>query len=190
MRLSIIGLSLAAFLSLNLSAAEIVAATTKDGVPGGTFASAASIDVKVSAVDAATRVVTLLFPDGKSASIKLGAEAVNFDKIKVNDTVKLAVSDEMVVGMVDAAAVKSDAAAGVVLGAPEGAAPAGAIITTMQVTATVSAIDIEKRTATLQFPDGATKIVKVRPDIDLKARKTGEKVQFTITRTLAMQVAK
>jgi hypothetical protein len=61
---------------------------------------------------------------------------------------------------------------------------------TVQITATVSAIDQENRTATLAFEDGRTKTFPVRDDIDLSQRKVGEKVVFTVTEMIAISVEK
>jgi len=61
---------------------------------------------------------------------------------------------------------------------------------TVQVTATVTAIDQTNRTATLQFEDGSTKTLPVRDDIDLSQRKVGEKVVFQVTEMIAISVEK
>jgi hypothetical protein len=44
--------------------------------------------------------------------------------------------------------------------------------------------------ATLQFEDGSTKTVAVRPDVDLNKRKVGDKVVIRITEALAIRVVK
>ena len=59
-----------------------------------------------------------------------------------------------------------------------------------QVTGTVTAIDQEQRTATLQFKDGSTKTLPVRDDIDLTLRKVGDRVVFRLTEKLAISVEK
>jgi hypothetical protein len=72
--------------------------------------------------------------------------------------------------------------------APEGAKPAGLTITTIQIAATVTAIDADNRVATLVFADGSKKAVKVRPDVDLAQRQVGEQVSITITEAMAISV--
>jgi Cu/Ag efflux protein CusF len=74
--------------------------------------------------------------------------------------------------------------------APKGASPAGLVAETTQSTATVTAIDPAKRTATLRFEDGTTKTFPVRSDVDLSKRKVGEKVVFRATEMLAIKVEK
>jgi hypothetical protein len=61
---------------------------------------------------------------------------------------------------------------------------------TMQVTATVTAIDPEKRTATLRFEDGSARTFPVRRDVNLSRRKLGEKVVFRVTELIAISVKK
>ena len=74
--------------------------------------------------------------------------------------------------------------------APKGAKPGGIMAETTQVTAKVTAIDTEHRQATLQFDDGTTQTVAVRPDVDLSKRKVGDKVVIRTTEALAITVEK
>ena len=74
--------------------------------------------------------------------------------------------------------------------APKGAKPGGIMAETTQVTAKVTAIDAEHHKATLQFEDGTTRTVAVRPDVDLSKRKVGEKVVIRTTEALAIPVEK
>ena len=60
----------------------------------------------------------------------------------------------------------------------------------MQVAATVTAIDLKRHRATLEFADGTTHTVDVRPDVDLTQRKVGEKVVIRATESLAISVEK
>jgi len=61
---------------------------------------------------------------------------------------------------------------------------------TTRVTAKVTALDPEQHKAALQFEDGTTRIVAVRPDVDLSKQKIGDSVVIRITEALAIQVAK
>jgi hypothetical protein len=57
-------------------------------------------------------------------------------------------------------------------------------------TAKVTAMDAEKHKATLQFEDGSTETVPVRPDVDLSRRKVGDKVVIHSTEALAIRIVK
>ena len=59
-----------------------------------------------------------------------------------------------------------------------------------KVTAKIIATDAEHRQATLQFKDGTTRTVAVRPDVDLSKRKVGETVVLRTTGALAIRVEK
>jgi hypothetical protein len=50
----------------------------------------------------------------------------------------------------------------------------------------VTGIDADHRTATLQFPDGQTWAVEVRPDVNLSKRKVGGQVVLRMTDAIGM----
>lgn len=191
MRSRIPALILAGLASIPLLAAEGgQVALTVDGVPGGLFANKVSMTAVVTAVDAAQRLLTLKGQDGSVRSVRVSEAAVNFPQIKVGDSVRAELAEELVVAMVeDGANPAEGVAAGVAL-APVGARPGAVAARTTQVTATVTAIDAGKRTATLAFADGTVRTVAVRPDIDLSQRKPGGKVRFTLTESVAILVEK
>ncbi|MDE0836975.1 MAG: hypothetical protein OSA84_11560 [Akkermansiaceae bacterium] len=56
--------------------------------------------------------------------------------------------------------------------------------------ATVTAIDIKKHKATLQFPGGSTKKIKVRKDVDFSQRSVAEKVVIRSTERFAVKIVK
>ena len=148
------------------------------------------MSARVTAIDKANRKVTLLGPDGKKSTIKVGPEAVNFDQLRVGDMVNATVTEELVVYLDEEGASAPDGSAAMVALAPKGAQPGGLVAETVQVTAKVIAIDQTKRTATLQFEDGSSKTFPVRDDIDLSRRKVGEKVVFQVTEMIAISVEK
>ena len=161
-----------------------------EGVPGGTMVTTVEISARVTAIDTSNRKVTLLGPDGKKVTVKLGPEAVNFDQIRVGDLVTATVTEELVVYLDEAGASAPDGSAAMAARAPKGAQPGGLVAETTQATATVMAIDRTSRTATLQFEDGSSKIFAVRDDIDLDQRSVGEKVVFQVTEMIAISVEK
>ena len=162
----------------------------QEGVPGGVIVNTVDVSAKVTAIDTSNRKVTLLGPDGDKFTVKVGPEAVNFDQIRVGDLVNATVTEELVVYLDEEGASAPDGATGVVALAPKGAQPGGLVAETVQVTATVTAIDQTNRTATLQFEDGSSKSFPVRDDIDLSQRKVGEKVVFQVTEMIAISVEK
>jgi hypothetical protein len=166
------------------------AAAYQPGVPGGVRVQAIEETAIVTAVDAATRKVTLATSDGKKSTVKAGPEVVNFAQIAVGDQVKVAIVEELVVYLKAKGELSADGQASAIALAPLGAKPGGAIADTIQVTAKVTAIDLKNHRATLQFPDGSSRTVAVRDDVDLAKRSIGEEVVIRSTEAVAIRVVK
>ena len=160
------------------------------GVPGGVVVQTVKMTATVTAIDQAKRKATLLASDGKKFTVKVGPEAVNFDQVRVGDQVNATVTEKVVVSLDDKGALSPEGAAAVVARAPKGDQPGGLVAETTQVTAKIIAIDLEKRTATLQFDDGITQTFPVRADVDLSRLKMGEQVVFRVTEMIAISVEK
>jgi hypothetical protein len=165
-------------------------AAVAEGVPGGVFVNTVEVSVKITAVDTAKRKLTLLLPNGEKTTVKVGPEVINFDQIQRGDLVTATLTEETVIYLDEEGVATTDGAAAMVALAPKGAKPGGLVAGTVQVTATVAAIDPAKRTATLRFEDGHTETFPVRADIDLSQRKVGEKVVFLVTEMIAISVEK
>jgi hypothetical protein len=166
------------------------AAAIVPGVPGGAIVQTVELTATVTAIDAASRKVTLLSPDGIKKTVKAGPDVINFDQIRVGDELKVKATEELVVKMAAPGDAADDASASLVALAPEGAKPGGLAAETTKVTATITAIDEQNRIATLQFEDGSTKHFPVRSDVDLGKRKVGEKVMFRYTEMIALSIDK
>lgn len=160
------------------------------GVPGGAIVETYKTTATVTAVDAASRKVTLAAPDGTKTVFKAGPEVVNFGQIQVGDQVKATVAEQLVVYVRKNGEPASDGAAAAVALAPVGAKPGVLMAETVEVTAKVEAIDLEQRKVTLRFPDGKSKTFKVRSDVDLTKGKLGDEVVIRTTEALAITVEK
>jgi hypothetical protein len=171
-----------------LSAQASGVAMLAQGVPGGAVVQTHELTASVIAVDQANRKLTLLSADGIKQTVKVGPEAINFDQIHVGDQLHVVVAEELVVYVAGKGEAPSDATAQLVALAPKGFKPGGIVAEATQLTAKVTAIDLEHRQATLQFEDGSTRTVAVRPDVDLSKRKVGDKVVIRITEALAIDV--
>jgi translation elongation factor P/translation initiation factor 5A len=168
--------------------ATMVAA--EKGVPGGVMVETYQTTATVTAVDAASRKVTLVTPDGTKTTFKAGPEVVNFPQIQVGDQVKATVAEQLVVFLRKNGEPANDGEAALVALAPVGAKPGVFMANTVEVTAKVEAIDLEHRKATLRFPDGKSKTFKVRKDVDLTKGKLGDEVVIRTTEALAITVEK
>jgi hypothetical protein len=160
------------------------------GVPGGVIVDTYQATATVTGIDAANRKVTLVTPEGRKETFKAGPEVVNFDQIRVGDQVKATVAQQLVVYMAKDNPPAGEGEAALVALAPKGAKPGGLMANTVQVIAKVKAINLKDHKATLQFPDGSTKTVEVRKDVDLSQRQVGEEVVIRCTEAVALTVEK
>lgn len=172
--------------STNDGAEDITAIETPEGaVIVDTYTRTAT----VTAIDAAKRKVTLVSPGGAKTTYHAGPEVVNFPQIQVGDQVKATVTEEVAVFIGSGAPPSATAGAGVAL-APVGAKPGGVIVSSVQVTAKVTAVDAKKRRVTFALPEGATKQVKVGKQVNLAAIKVGDNVTVQVSEGLAISVQK
>ncbi len=163
---------------------------TQSGVPGGTTIDTYQSSATVTAIDAATRSVTVVSPNGAMATFECGTNVINFDQIHVGDQIRATLTKEVVVFLRPADEPAVDGGAGMIALPVKGEKPGFAVGDTMEVTATVEAVDLKSHEATLLFPDGTTKTVPVRPDVDLTKAKLGQQVVIRSTRTMALLVEK
>ena len=154
----------------------------KEGVPGGTLTQTYQTTATVTAIDPATRQVTLVAPDSSQNTFKAGPKVV-LDQIKAGDEVKVTVARELVVYLNpnDVPATTSPAA---MVRATPGVRPGVLMADTVELTAKVESVDLPKHEATLHISDGRSGTFKVRKDVDLTLVKPGAKV-FIRTRAAA-----
>lgn len=165
---------------------ESVALETADGAAiVDTFTTSAT----VTAIDATTRKLTLTIGDDKRATVKCGPEVANFSQIQIHDRVNVTVTEALAVFLGTGTPPSAAGAAAVAL-APIGAKPGAMMADTVQMTATVSAIDAKHRKVTLTLPDGTSKKVKVGKMVDLSKVKAGDNVTVQHTEALAVNVEK
>ena len=178
------------------AAAPVLAQTVKaEGAAGvasspgrAEMARAVKVSATVSAIDKATRTITLKGADGKEFPLVAGAEVRNFDQIKVGS--------EVVVGMIQALAldlkkggggaremVESKDAARAASGAQPGAAAARKIT----VTADVTAVNAATQTVTLRGPK-QTVDLRVPDPKQFAMIAVGDQVQATYTEAIAVSV--
>jgi hypothetical protein len=158
----------------------------EEGVPGGVVTNTIEIRAEVVDIDYFNRSATLLRPDGEKVTVTVGPEAVNFEDVEVGDEIVVTVAEQLVVHLDESGTAVGGSAAVMALGARAG----GLAAEVQEVIATVSAIDRDMRTATLQFEDGSIRTFPVRPDIDLSEHEPGERVVFRVTDMVAIEIEK
>jgi hypothetical protein len=173
--------------SMSGTTSGAVVATPTGGYAVETFSTSATI----VAIDAANRQVTLQTPDGKKTKFKASAQMANFGQLKVGDQVNAEVTEEVAVALWKGNNPPPDAAAGLVALSPQGASnPAGVMVSTVQMTATITALDVAKRKVTLQLQDGSSKTIKVDKGVDLSQAQVGDRVTIVATEGAAISITK
>lgn len=146
---------------------------------------------KVIAIDRETRSLVIEGSDGLRLEIDAPEAATNFDSIALGDEVRARFYESVVLSLRPASADAEPRASkgSVVVLAPAGGTPGGAIANTRRVEAVVRAVDPEARTVTLNAPRGVLTL-KVRPSVDLANVKVGEQVVAMRTEALAIAITR
>ena len=74
--------------------------------------------------------------------------------------------------------------------APAGAKPGATAIRTREVTATITALDTERRLVTLRGPQGNSRTIHLDPHVQLDAVKVGDEVHVRQTEATVLGVEK
>lgn len=184
-------------LSLTLAAGTVAAQTPPAPAAGGVVATApgkaaaaevVKIAATVTAIDKASRAITLKGAKGNELSVIAGPEVKNFDQIRVGDMVSLeyveALSLELKKG--GGAAVARTEKAGAAAAKP-GEKPAGAVGRQVTVVADVVDVNAQTHVVTLKGPQRTVEL-KVRDPEQFKLIKKGDQVEATFTEAMAIMV--
>ena len=144
----------------------------------------------VVAIDATNRTVRLQPKHGELKTLKVSEGAINFRQVQVGDEVHVTYIEELAISLVSGGAPRSGGAATGVALAPIGAKPGAMVADTIEVMATVVAIDGHDHTVTLQFPDGQIREIDVAKDRDLSNVSLGDSVRIQMTEAIAIEVVR
>ncbi|HET7095937.1 MAG TPA: hypothetical protein VFJ68_01015 [Casimicrobiaceae bacterium] len=146
------------------------------------------VTATITAIDKATRDVTLKGPQGNELTVSAGPEIKNFDQLKVGDKVDLNYVEALTLelkkggGLVVQRTEKAGAA-----GAKPGEKPAGAVGRQVTVVADVVAVDPAKQVVTLKGPQ-RTVDLKISDPEQFKRIAKGDQVEATYTQAVALAV--
>jgi Cu/Ag efflux protein CusF len=142
----------------------------------------------ITAIDAATRGITLKGPQGKEVRLTAGQEVKNFAQMKVGDQVNVefveALTLELKKGSTAPVARTDQAAAA---GAKPGERPAGAVGRQVTITAEVMKLDPKTQVVTLRGPQRTVELKVADPE-QFKRVAKGDRVEATYTEALAIVV--
>jgi Cu/Ag efflux protein CusF len=184
------------FVALGLAAAVAAlpaSAQTGSAMVGTAPGKAAAVEtIKVSAtitaIDKATRDVTLKGPQGNEMTVTAGPEVKNFDQLKVGDKVDLNYIEALTLELKKGGGlvVQRTEKAGVA-GAKSGEKPAGAVGRQITVVADVVAVDPTKQVVTLKGPQRTVDLRIPDPE-QFKRIAKGDQVEATYTQAVALAV--
>ncbi len=163
-----------------------VVAGTAPGKAG--IAQTVKITATITAIDKATRDVTLKGPQGNEVVVTAGPEVKNFDQMKVGDHVDVQYVEALTLelkkggGMVVARTEQKGA-----VGAKPGEKPAGAVGRQLTIVADVVGVDPARQVVTLKGPQ-RTVDLKIADPEQFKRIAKGDQVEATYTQALAIAV--
>ncbi|WER47068.1 hypothetical protein CupriaWKF_05750 [Cupriavidus sp. WKF15] len=150
----------------------------------GTVKSTATI----TAIDAATRTVSLKNKQGKVTDIHVGDEVRNFDQLRVGDVVTAEYKEALSVALTKQSGMRSSTERAIEDRAAPGAKPGGVVGREVTVTADVVAVNAKTGKVTLKGPKGRTVDLHVDDPEQLKGIRKGDQVQAVYTEALAVSV--
>lgn len=157
------------------------------GVAGA--AQTVKVTATITAIDAATRAVTLKGPQGREVVVTAGPEVRNFAQMKVGDRVDVEYVEALTLELKKGGGmpVARTDTAGAARAKP-GEQPAGMVGRQITVVADVVAIDKDKQLVTLKGPK-QTVDLKVRDPKQLALIAKGDQVEATYTEAMAIAVS-
>ena len=182
-----IGFAVLATLTVPAAAQTGTAVAAKGpGVAG--VAQTVKLTATITAIDAATRALTLKGPEGKEVTLTAGQEVKNFAQMKVGDQVNVEFVEALTLELKkgSAAPVARTEQAGAAAAKP-GERPAGAVGRQVTITAEVMNVDPKTQVVTLRGPQ-RTVDLKVKDPEQFKRVAKGDRVEATYTEALAIAV--
>jgi len=181
-----IGFAIAVAIAWPAAAQTAVMAGSAPGKAG--VAQTVKLTATITAIDKATRDVTLKGPQGNEVTVTAGPDVKNFDKMRVGDQVDVqyveAVTLELKKGGGQPVARTETAGA---KGAKPGEQPAGIVGRQVTIVADVIAVDPAKQIVTLRGPQRTVNLTVSDPE-QFKRIAKGDQVEATYTQALAMSV--
>ena len=182
-----IGFAVASALTFPAAAQTGGAVVTK--APGAVgVAQTVKLTATITAIDKATRAVTLKGPQGKEVSLIAGDQVKNFAQLKVGNRVNLeyveALTLELKKGSTAPVARTEQAA---MAGAKPGETPMGAGGRQVKVTAEVVGLDPNTQVVTLRGPKRTVEL-RVPDPAQFKLVAMGDRIEATYTEALAVAV--
>ena len=146
------------------------------------------VSATITAIDKATRGITLKGPKGDEVKVVAGPEVRNFDQLKVGDVVQLKFLESLVLELKKGGGLKvekTEAVGGA--RAKPGAQPGGVVGRQVTVVGDVIKLDAATQTITVKGPERTVEL-KARDPEQFKLVAVGDQIQATYTEAMAVAV--
>jgi hypothetical protein len=142
----------------------------------------------VTAVDPATRVLSLKTADGQTHDMIAGAEVRNFDQIKVSDRVVVAYMRGLTMELRKGGGMRQATGSASAVRSQPGEKPGGAVGGRVIVLADVVDVNEKAKTISLRGPKGKVVVLDVQNPDHFKVVKKGDQVEAEYVEALAIAV--
>lgn len=157
--------------------------------PSGRMEDVIEARAAVVAVDPAQRLITVKPEGGDPVEVEASEAVRNLDQIKPGDEVVLTYTEALAWQVRPAGQGGPGVSAGEdVTTAPPGAKPKASARQSFKLTASITAIDLDKGTVTLAGPQGNSRTFKARDPANLRKVKVGDLVDLEYSQALAIAV--
>jgi Cu/Ag efflux protein CusF len=157
--------------------------------PGGAVGRTVEMQATVTAIDVATRMVTLKGDDGIETTMQVDNRARNLAQVKVGDVVKVAYVQALAWQLSKSTKMEPTVEVEEAAGRTEpGQKPGGAAGRRITMTAQIEAIDTAAGTVTLKGPGGKSRTIKAKNPENLKKVKVGDLIDISYTEAVAIKV--
>jgi hypothetical protein len=171
--------------------AQSASVTAGSGAVGDTRVGGGELTVRarVLEVDTANRTATLRGPSGNVVTVAVPPDVKNFENVRAGDmlTVRYLMAIAARIEPASRSGIRERVESAASTVAPAGSTPGTAGVRTVEVVATVTALDRKARTATLRGVHRTVK-VSVPKDVDLSKVKVGSEVRAVITEAAVLSV--
>jgi hypothetical protein len=168
--------------------AQTDTAVVRKGPGVAAAAQTVKLAATITAIDAATRAITLKGPRGKEITVMAGPEVKNFAQMKVGDQVNVEYVEALTLELKKGGgkAVARTEQAGAARAKP-GERPAGLVGRTVTIVADVVDVNAATQTVTLRGPERTVEL-KVRDPEQFKLVAKGDQVEATYSEAVAIEV--
>jgi len=155
---------------------------------GGRVTGTEHLEAEVTAIDVATRALTLKGPGGGEISLTVAPEVRNFDTMKVGDRMDLVTTEEVTIIVTNVPGEPERTDTVDVARAAPGEKPGLVVVKRATGAAIIDAIDYEKRTATLRGPNRTVTIEASAEAKNFNDAKVGDRVLIDYVQTILISV--